>query len=148
MRYLRAFFLCCLFSIPAFTATCTVSSSGVAFGNYDTLSGAPVDSSGTITVSCTGTSGEVVNARLSTTAVAHSMPGPSSALAYQLYLDAARTQIWGDGTSGTSTINGTLTVGSNGSVTQSFYVYGRVASGQQSGQAGSYLDTLVVTLTW
>jgi spore coat protein U-like protein len=89
-----------------------------------------------------------VSVSISTANNTRSMQGPRRSLAYQLYVDAARTQIWGDGTSGTSPITGTLTVASNGSVTQSFYVYGRVAGGQNSAEAGSYLDTLVVTLGW
>jgi spore coat protein U-like protein len=129
-------------------ANCTVSTSGVAFGNYDPLTGEPVDSSGTISVSCSGSAGEVVNVKLSTTTNMRKLQGPVRALVYQLYIDANRTQIWGDGTGATSTISGSLTVGTSGSVTQNFYVYGTLASGQNHAEAGGYLDTLVVSLGW
>lgn len=149
MRLLIAIFFFSVLSLPSLAASCTVSTSGVAFGAYDPLGGAPADSSGSINVSCTGTSGEMVNVTLSTTATAHNLQGPHSALAYQLYVDAGRTQVWGDGTSGTTTITGALTVGSNGTVNQSFYVYGAVPGGQNAAQSGSYVDTtVIVNLGW
>jgi spore coat protein U-like protein len=148
MRVLTTTLCYALLAFPCWAASCSVSTSGVAFGSYDSLDGAPADTSGSITVSCTGTAGEVVNASISTTPSTRNLQGPKTALAYQLYVDAARTQPWGDGTSGTTPLTGTLTVGSNGNVNQSFYVYGRIAGGQHSAAAGSYLDTLVVTLGW
>src|ERR1700755_1190421 len=42
-------------------AVCSVSSSGVAFGNYDSIGNVLRDTSGTISVTCSGSVGEVVN---------------------------------------------------------------------------------------
>ncbi len=148
MRIFTATLLFAIASGPALAASCTVSTSGVAFGTYDTLGGQPGDSSGYVTVSCTGTSGEVVNFTLSSATNTRNLQGPRRALIYQLYVDASRTQVWGDGTAGTSTITASITVGSNGSVQQNYYVYGRIAGGQSAAEAGSYLDTLLVNLNW
>lgn len=123
-------------------AQCSVSSSGVAFGAYDVLAPAPVDVTGTVTFSCllalfpritlsTGSSG---------TFVARTMKKGPESLTYNLYTDAARTVIWGDGTSGTGQyapllllLGGTLTV------------YARLPASQNV-SAGAYSDTVIVTL--
>ncbi len=146
--FFAATLLFAIASVPALAASCTVSTGGVAFGAYDTLGVQPGDTSGNITVSCTGTAGELVNLTLSTATNTRNLQGPRRSLLYQLYVDSSRTQIWGDGTSGTSTISGSITVGSNGTVTQSYYVYGRIAGGQSAAEAGSYSDTLLVYLNW
>lgn len=148
MRVLTAMLLFAIASVPAVAANCNVSTSGVAFGAYDTLGGQPGDSSGYISVSCTGTAGEVVNLTLSTATNTRNLQGPRRSLVYQLYVDASRTQVLGDGTAGTSTIAASITVGSNGTVQQNYYVYGRIAGGQSAAEAGSYLDTLLVNLNY
>jgi len=68
----------------------------------------------------------------------------SEALNYNLYLDAARTIIWGDGTAGTQTYfikNPT----NNQDVTVP--VYGRVPTGQ-SVSKGTYSNTITVTINF
>lgn len=69
------------------------------------------------------------------------MTGPGGAIAYQLYRDAGRTQVWGD-TAGVDTVSGT---GSGSS--QALTVYGAVPV-QTSPAQGLYSDTVVVTLTY
>jgi spore coat protein U-like protein len=64
-------------------------------------------------------------------------------LNYNIYTSAARTTVWGNGTSGTATIGGTGT-----GTSQSVTVYGRVGSGQTSVPAGAYADTVAVTVTY
>ncbi len=67
-----------------------------------------------------------------------------STLRYNLFTDATRTTVWGDGLSdGTSTIDFT-----NNGITTSFMVfYGRVPPGQQP-SIGDYTDSVVVTLRY
>ena len=66
------------------------------------------------------------------------------ALGYNLYMDASRTTIWGDGTSGTSAYsrnnppNGTNV---------SLPVYGRVGAAQDV-SAGTYSDTVLATINF
>lgn len=42
----------CMIAVPTFAAQCTISTAGLAFGVYDPFSTEPLDSIGTISVSC------------------------------------------------------------------------------------------------
>jgi spore coat protein U-like protein len=129
------------------TANCTVSTSAVAFGNVNTLSGSPVDASGSISVTCTnGTAWSAAagaGGGTGATVAARKMLSGANLLNYALYSDSGRTTLWGDGTLTTAAITGT----GSGSA-QSSTIYGRVASGQSSVPAGSYADTVAVTVTY
>jgi spore coat protein U-like protein len=125
-------------------AACTVSSTGVSFGTYDVFSGSSLDSTGTISFSCdkkqdveiwlsTGGSGTFSPRRMS---------GPDS-LDYNLYLDAARTNIWGDDTFGSVYTQNNVPKNTSINVT----VYGRIPAGQDV-SAGSYTDTVTLTINW
>jgi spore coat protein U-like protein len=63
-------------------------------------------------------------------------------LLYNLYLDAARTIVWGDGTGGSQTGPMVTTRGAGGTTTA--YVFGRIPAGQDVA-AGVYGDTIRVT---
>ena len=128
--------------------SCTVSTSGISFGSYNPLSGTYLDSTGTISVFCSGYAELTVALGRSTvsgsfTPRAMSSGSSSDQLNYNLYTVAARTQIWGDGTEGTATVPGTAVK----HVTTNFAVYGRIPANQDV-IVGSYSDTLVVTITW
>jgi spore coat protein U-like protein len=139
-------------------ADCTVTAGGVAFGAYDLLASTPDDSTGTVTVTCTSTGGgnTTVNysAALSTgVSGAYSqryMKSGTPRLNYNLYRDAARTIVWGNGSGGSSLITGTLTVGpgvGNGTRSATYTVYGR-APALQDVAPGAYSDSIVITLTF
>lgn len=72
------------------------------------------------------------------------MRGPGGTeLKYNIFVDPARRQIWGDGTTGgTARIVGQ----SDGRKATLITVYGRVPPGQSGGRAGAYSDALTVTL--
>ena len=143
---------------------CTVTSAtGVAFGDYDPTSATPLTSQGSITVDCTGnqvvtialTAGNGPFATRFMKAPASPASGP---LYYNLYLDSARTIIFGDGTGGTSIAdcragsaspNG-LCGYSNPSGSQRLAIqtiYGRINASQDVG-AGDFTDTLTYTVTF
>jgi spore coat protein U-like protein len=69
-------------------------------------------------------------------------------LGYNLYYDAAYSQIRGNGTGGSQTGGATLNL-TPGAPTQSVnaVIYGRIPAGQDPAP-GSYLDTIVVTITY
>jgi spore coat protein U-like protein len=129
------------------TANCTVSTSALAFGNVNTLSGSNVDGAGGISVTCTNGTDWSASAGVGSGAgadfTARQMTAGADLLSYNLYTDASRSTVWGDGTGATSTIDDTGT----GSV-QNVSIYGRVGSGQTSAPAGSYADTVAVTVTY
>jgi spore coat protein U-like protein len=132
------------FSVTAtVTATCQVSASTLAFGSY---SAAQADASTTISVSCTNLTAYVVSLDAGTgsgaTTSTRKMTGPSGqTLNYALFQDSTRLVNWGN-VAGVDTVAG---VG-NGSA-QSISVYGRIAASQFS-TAGSYSDTVTVTITY
>jgi spore coat protein U-like protein len=128
----------------AVQATCIMSAGTLAFGNY---TGAQVDGSTTLSVTCTDTTDYTVSldegtysgATTATRRLTGSVSG--SSLGYQLYSNAGRTTAWGNDT-GTDTVDGT----GNGTA-QTLNVYGRITSGQYPAP-GSYSDTVVATLTY
>jgi spore coat protein U-like protein len=67
--------------------------------------------------------------------------GPG-AIAYQLYRDASRTQLWGDGATGG--VHGGTGNGGN----QSVDVYGRIPAGQPMPANGTYRDTVTATIVF
>jgi spore coat protein U-like protein len=129
------------------TANCTVSSSAVAFGNVNPLSGSDVDAAGGITVTCTSGTGWVAAAGVGSgtgaTFASRKMTAGSNLLNYSLYTDSGRTTVWGDGTGSTATFSSTGT-----GVAQPVTVYGRVPTGQATVPPGSYADTVAVTVTY
>ena len=127
-----------------------VSVSGPAFGTYDVFAPAPLDSTGTIGFQCNpGTGNGNVEVSLSAGSsgsfVSRAMRSGSDTLSYNLFLDPAKTQIWGDGTGGSSTFTASLAGGGWTSVAAT--IYGRVPPGQNVA-AGTYLDTITVTMNW
>jgi spore coat protein U-like protein len=137
-----------LLLLPAMAraATCTVSVTPVAFGVYPPFSGAPTTSTGTTTVHCVAGAANVVIA-LSTGGggayASRRMSNGASNLTYQLYSDAARTMIWGNGTAGTVTVS--AHVANNGA--QNNTVYGQIPA-LQGVRPGAYTDTITVTVTY
>lgn len=76
------------------------------------------------------------------TATTRRMVSAGRYVVYGLYQDAARSKPWGTNTGSGETLSGTGT-----GLTQSHTVYGRVAP-QSAPPAGTYTDTVVVTVTY
>jgi spore coat protein U-like protein len=144
--------------------TCTASNTTVNFGAYDVISGATLDSAGSFTVTCvTAQNGPTRNVTYSVGLAgspARQLAPPAGAdrLTYEVYVDASRTQPWGDGTGGTFVISGTLGVPGaqkGGTATSAPHnYYARITPGGQDVSAASpgpppttYQQTLTVTTT-
>lgn len=128
-------------SLSAWPATCSVSTTGVNFGSYDVFSNVNSDGAGSVSVSC--------DAAASYSIAISSGNGPyalrlmvsgTHQLAYNLYRDASRSTIWGDGTGGSAVVSGSGTGATH-------TVYGRIPS-RQNVYAGSYSDNIVVIVTY
>ena len=123
------------------------SSTGISFGGYRTDATAPLDSVGSVSFRCDGVmAGDMVSIRFSKgrgpgSFSARQMRSGSDRLEYNLYLDAARTVVWGDGTDGTATYNATPVDGQVISIP----VYGRIPP-QQNVAAGTYSATVTVQM--
>jgi len=142
MRTARATILCAaLLAAPSVgrAQSCTLSTTALRFGLYDPFSASPLDGTGSVSYHCQG--GLLGVATLSPGSSgrfdARTMLQGAERLGYNVYLDAARTRIWGDLWGG-----GQVAIIRPGH--RSISVYGRVFP-QQEISPGTYSDTLVVT---
>src|SRR5919107_5441062 len=122
-------------------SNCSVTATSIAFGSYDVFSAAPLDSVGTISYRCLGNA----NATITISRGQSSTFGPrilakgAERLSYNLFLDAARTIVWGDASGGTQPyVDGDAP--NNQTVT--IPIYGRIPADQDV-SAGVYSDTVV-----
>lgn len=131
---------------PALGAGCTISTTGVSFGAYNVFATSPLDSTGSVTYRCTGNASITVTLGKGGAATYNPrrMLKGSEALNYNLYLDASRTTIWGDGTGGTQTYSNP-SVPNNTNITVT--IYGRIPASQDV-SAGSYSNTITATINF
>lgn len=150
----------CLLPASARAAACTVLATPHAFGSYTSPGGAQTDSTSTLTVTCTpdlillacNTSYSIaLSAGASGSYSQRQLASGANRLDYNLYSDAARSAVWGDGSGGSSTVAGTVSTsilsllclaGSNNHT-----VYGRIPASQNIAP-GVYADTITVTVTF
>lgn len=125
-------------------AACTISASGVSFGSYNVFSSTPLDASGSVTYQCAPLA---INVQIhlsrggATSFSPRQMRQGSATLNYNLYLDVARTIVWGDGTGGTQVYSALAAV----LIDIVVPIYGRVPAGQNV-EPGSYSDTITATI--
>jgi spore coat protein U domain-containing protein, fimbrial subunit CupE1/2/3/6 len=131
--------------------TCTISTTNVGFGSYDVFSVSPTDSTGGVTYNCKGVGQSTITIDLDRGIVASTFlprkmsgPRPTDSLNYNLYLDAAHTVIWGDGSGGTSEY-GPILPPNNTDTTVT--IYARTPAGQDV-SGGSYSDTVTATINF
>ena len=142
-----------LTAVPyAAAASCTVTTSGEAFGSYNPPANVADLTTGTITVRCTGTAFSTVSYSIvlstgSGTFGTRLMHAGSNALGYNLYTDSALTSLWGDGTSGTTVVSDSYRIGFS-AVTRSYTVYGRIPNNQTAARTGSYSDLVLVSVNY
>ena len=158
-RMLKTFLLILLFSfLWIFKAEiglcqgCTMNATPINFGNYDVFSSAPLDAVGTITINCSmRVRRATVTLSVSSTSGTYNprrmrRSAGSDLLSYNVYTDAARTAIFGDGTGGTSLVRPRRPPGPRVSWGANITMYGRIPSGQNV-SVGAYSDTLTATVT-
>ncbi|MCP3065098.1 spore coat U domain-containing protein [Myxococcus sp. K38C18041901] len=116
------------------------------FGNYNPVSAAPLETTGSVVYRCMAHSTPItieLGAGRSNTPAARQMQGPATnTLAYNLFVDPTRLNIWGDGSAGTYRLGPFLPLLG---LDVAIPIYGRIPA-QQSASQGAYSDTLVVTL--
>ena len=126
-------------------AACSLSGASISFGDYDPTILTPLDTAGAVIYRC-GNSDHNITITLSrgggTSYATRRMVNGSEKLFYNLYRDAARTAIWGDGTGGTQAYT-IANPQNNQDVTVP--MFGRAPAGQNV-SVGSYIDTITVTL--
>jgi spore coat protein U-like protein len=151
--------LACCSLLPALAGaavSCTVSATGPVFGIYNPLSASPTYANGQVQATCTLLGGGSTTVSLvssystgnSGSYALRSMVTGANKLSYNLYFDAAYTQIRGDGTGGSQTGGASLSLNpGNPTQTAMSTIYGRIPAGQDVA-AGAYTDTIVVTITY
>ena len=132
------------------SAACNVSTNPVIFGNYDVFSPVPLDTSGAIIIQCDETPAVKVDISIGPSPGSGSFDprtmgqiSGTDSLLYNLYRDTNRSEIWGNGSGNTFTDRKNV----NRNKPQVVTVYGRIPP-LQNVSAGSYTDTLTVTINW
>jgi spore coat protein U-like protein len=138
-----------LYASEAFaqSPSCTISATSVNFGNYNVFTATPRDSTGTITYRCNSTAANItvaLSTGASSTYNPRLMSKGAEVLGYNLYRNAARTNIWGNGTGGTA-IYSRANPPNNSNV--NLTVYGRVPQGQDV-SAGTFSDTVTAVINF
>lgn len=130
------------------SGTCTLTTSPVAFGTYDPAAGTDDTATGTVTVTCTSGTGYTVSLDAGANETTpgdittrRMLANTSDFLPYQLYQESGHTTAWGD--TGGAILTGQT---GNGSA-QAIDVHGVIVKNQYVA-AGSYVDTVVVTVTY
>ena len=126
--------------------SCTVVATPMLFGALTEVGAANVDSTATLTLTCTPNADFYIGMNDGTNAATGQRRLKHSAnaefLNYNLFIDSARSQPWGN-TAGTNTKPGTAPLG-----TSIHTVYGRIPAGVDGVSAGAYSDTVTVTVTF
>lgn len=118
-----------------------VTTQSVAFGTYDVFSGQSVESTGNVAVTCdVSTLYSISLSPGNGSFASRGMTNGTHQLNYNLFTDATRTTIWGDGSSGTAVVSAS---GISGNHT----VYGRIPASQNA-HVGSYSDSIIVTVNY
>ncbi len=127
---------------------CRVRTRLMDFGEYIASDPGPLDSVGTIRVQCRSnqTPGGAYRVEIdggnSGDPASRFLLSGGSRLSYNLFVDAPRLRIWGDGTNGTEAVARVVTQHPQRDILP---VYGRIPTSQNA-PPGSYQDSLVVTL--
>lgn len=139
--------------LAARAQSCTVSATTMGFPPYNAFSGNVSDASSVVTTTCTGLLfvGVTYEVRLDGGQASNILGRKmrqgvtSHELGYQVYLNAGRTTVWGNGVQG-SAFTGTMLLGLF-SRTHTRTVYGRIPASQQV-NSGDYADGPVMTVIY
>lgn len=128
--------------------SCTITTTSLSFGSFGVISGTPqVDGSASVIVACSSGSTYSIALDKGVNSTAGASPfrrmtfgsPATSSISYEIYSDAGRTTIWGDGTFA-PVVNGTGT-GAN----QNYTTFGRIPAGQTVG-VGNHTDAVTATV--
>lgn len=133
------------------TNSCTVTGNPLSFGAYDPIGGAAVTQTATISIACTNgmtappvTLDEGLNAASGSTPAAPLRQLNTGTigqnLTYNLYTTGGFSTVW-DNVTGipVATVDGTA---------HTMTVFGKIDAGQHSAVAGTYTDTVIITVTF
>lgn len=123
--------------------SCSVSANAVNFGIYDVFASTDSDSTGNIEVTCDVSTRYTLSLSAGNgTYSERLMTSGAHTLSYNLYTDATRSVIWGDGSASSSVVDG-----SSAGSAQNHTVYGRIQA-RQNIHVNAYTDAVVVTVSF
>lgn len=132
----------------AAVTSCSLSTTGIAFNPYSSVTRATVDAIGYVTVSCNGSGSDSLQLRLAggsnNQCSGRRMVQGASFLSYDLFTDSQRSSIFCDGFGQGIPVEATYA--GPGVYSANFSFYGRIPSNQLPQVAGSYTDSLTMTL--
>jgi spore coat protein U-like protein len=135
------------------TGACSLTSSPLDFGTNNGAIVANIDASSNLIANCTnGTPYSIgLNNGVGTGATASvrkmTNAGDSSMVNYSLYTTTGRSTVW-DNNCTTLPAGTTCSGGTGNGANQTVPVFGRVPGGQSNVTVGTYVDTIVATLTF
>ena len=145
---LTAILLLCLDKASAQQASsCTISVTSVAFGNYNVFTTSANDSTGTVTYRCNSQAANISIALSNGSSSSFSprtLRKGGEVLSYNLYRDASRSTIWGDGTGGTSLYT---SANPQNNTNVNVTIYARIPA-EQDVSAGTYSDTVSAVINF
>jgi len=155
MRMRNGWLLLAMAVSTAHAQSCRVAAAALQFGTYDPSSRTPYDSATQIALSCVPQSavsgaGNTLSFEIALSGDAHAraLQNGSYTLRYVIYSDAARTQLWGDGTGGGLSFKGGLALTGNLTTAEAVIpIYGRLPSGQWI-PPGGYSDVITVVVSF
>lgn len=150
-----------LWAGSALANDCFVSSSGLVFGPYQPLtfagklSSTSQTSTATVSVVCNGNGGAKGSGATLSLSASNQGPGDristrymqrvdgSDLMAFNLFTDANRTTVWGNGSTGAL-----ISISMAQRTSENITVYGTIPAGQNTLRAGRFLDSMIITLTY
>ena len=150
LKYISAVAIATVLFFPdsAYAINCGITVRPISFGTYMPMSPSHVDVIGQIDVRCQAQPGSfsvTISPGISGDQMVRTLTaGNGELLYYNLFRDAARTEVWGDGTPPSFVVSGTRPAKGR----PSFYnypVYGRIFANQPP-NPGIYADNLLVTV--
>jgi spore coat protein U-like protein len=138
---LRHFLFALTFCAAEASGACTSTVVPVVFGSYNPLSGQNADSTGAVDMVCVPPAPYTISLSPGQGSYdTRNLMSGSFRLGYNLYTSVSRSVVWGDGTSGTATVNGNA-------ATANYTIYARIPANQNVG-VGAYSDSVLVTVSF
>jgi spore coat protein U-like protein len=135
------------------TASCTISAATLNFGTLSGTSVIAVATNASVNVSVTCTNGSPYSIAMNNGANASGsqrrMTNGTGFINYNLFTDAGRTSPWTTATSSTTcTSTNSCYLGTGNGAAQSVPVFGQVPAVGSAPTAGTYTDTVTMTITY
>ncbi len=136
----------------AVCSTVSVSTIGLAFGNYDPASAVPTYTTGNISIICTGIAGANsaytigLGGILSGNSLRYMTSASGSLLKYNIYEDVARSIVWGSGQGNTQLVTDSYTL-TTANIPYNYPIYGAILA-MQNVSVGVYYDVINVIVNF